>query len=159
MCNCCFRSRSLKLHFKSCRNFSSSRGEQSNSHCSQKLSKVQQIASTSTELIKRKVRLNKLHFTLNNRPFYGVGSTLTQLPITSDKVQASHLKTAERRKRVSSHLKHQPNQNENHQTEHDIGMVLNEEFLTEERITLVSSAECHVNSMVFVLLFYKSEFS
>lgn len=37
-------------------------------------------------------------------------------------------------------------------------MVLYKVFLAEEWVTLVSSAKCHVNSMAFSLLFYKSEF-
>ena len=43
----------------------------------------------------------------------------------------------------SSHLKHQSNQNDNHQTKDDVCMVLDEEFLTEERVALVSSAKSH----------------
>lgn len=63
-----------------------------------------------------------------------------------------------REEKSSSHLKHQSNQNENHKTEDDVGMVLNEELLAEERVTLVSSAKCHVSPLLFSLLFYKSEF-
>lgn len=51
-----------------------------------------------------------------------------------------------------THLKHQPDQNKNHQAEDDIRMVLNEELLAEKRVTLVSSAECHVSSVFPAIL-------
>lgn len=47
-------------------------------------------------------------------------------------------------KKGESHLKHQSYQDENHQAEHDVRVVLNEELLAKERVTLVSSSKCHV---------------
>lgn len=64
-----------------------------------------------------------------------------------------------REEKGSSHLKHQSNQNENHQAEDDVGVVLNEELLAEERVALVPPAERHVSPVPFILLFYKSQFS
>ncbi len=48
-----------------------------------------------------------------------------------------------------THLKHQSNQNENHQTKHNVRVILNEKLLAEERITLVSPAKSHFTSSRF----------
>lgn len=56
-----------------------------------------------------------------------------------------------------TNLKHQSNQNENHQAEDDVGVVLNKELLAEERVTFVPSAKRHDNSLVLSPLFPKEK--
>jgi len=45
-----------------------------------------------------------------------------------------------------THLEHQSNQNENNQTKDNVSVILNEKFLAEERITLISPAKSHFTS-------------
>lgn len=58
-------------------------------------------------------------------------------------------------KTLLTHLKHQSNQNENHQTKDNVRVILNEKLLAEERITLISSAKSHfTSSRLSAVLFF-----
>lgn len=101
------------------------------------------------------------HFRRGGRKLWGHICKYSAVCYRTAELRGTKVEEREREgeKRGGSHLKHQPYQDENHQAEHDVRVVLNEELLAKERVALVPSSKCHVNKNdgVISALFNQSE--